>query len=394
MPDQESSTLPVLRARPGGPAERFAGRIGGSHPAATFFAALLLGFVVLAGLAILLGLVVTDVLVRDLGLGGADQDAVEQTRRGAVLVPDRRRLRRRVHGRRPAAAGPRRPGRARRRLQARLARRRLRGLRALRRVRHLPRRLDGDPARAPRRQAPRGPARGRELPVRPHGRVARRLRRARAAPHHAGEGRAGADRPLGAGRDPPALRRLLAHVPGHAPPARRDERPAHRRGRDHRPAVRLPLGRGRGPRPGPCARPAARPPASRRPREGRGRRTRREGARRRAARAAARARGGGDRRSALVRGAQGQEGAQAGAPRAGRGRGARVRLGRRRHRAPLHRRAGGRGRAAGRAPRRHGEPLRDEPRHPGGHRAGGRGRAARRRAGASTSAASPASASP
>jgi membrane-associated phospholipid phosphatase len=78
MPNTESSTLPVLRARTGGPAERFAGMIGGSHPAATFFAALLLGFAVLAGLATLLGLVVTDVLVRDLGLGGADQDAVEQ----------------------------------------------------------------------------------------------------------------------------------------------------------------------------------------------------------------------------------------------------------------------------------------------------------------------------
>ena len=63
MPNEESSTLPVLRARPGGPAERFAGLIGGSHPAATFFAALLLGFAVLAGLAILLGLFVTDVLV-------------------------------------------------------------------------------------------------------------------------------------------------------------------------------------------------------------------------------------------------------------------------------------------------------------------------------------------
>jgi membrane-associated phospholipid phosphatase len=78
MPNTESSTLPVLRARTDGPAERFAGMIGGSHPAATFFAALLLGFAVLAGLATLLGLVVTDVLVRDLGLGGADQDAVEQ----------------------------------------------------------------------------------------------------------------------------------------------------------------------------------------------------------------------------------------------------------------------------------------------------------------------------
>jgi len=78
MPKTESSTLPVLRARPGGPAERFAGMIGGSHPAATFFAALVLGYVVLAGLAILLGLLVTDVLVGQLGLGGPDQSAVEE----------------------------------------------------------------------------------------------------------------------------------------------------------------------------------------------------------------------------------------------------------------------------------------------------------------------------
>ena len=40
MPERDPSTLPVLRARPGGPAERFAGLLGGSHPAATFFAAL------------------------------------------------------------------------------------------------------------------------------------------------------------------------------------------------------------------------------------------------------------------------------------------------------------------------------------------------------------------
>jgi undecaprenyl-diphosphatase len=78
MPEKESSTLPVLRARPGGPAERFAGLLGGSHPAATFFAALVAGYLVLAGLAILLGLVVTDVLIGSLGFGGPDQRAVEE----------------------------------------------------------------------------------------------------------------------------------------------------------------------------------------------------------------------------------------------------------------------------------------------------------------------------
>lgn len=43
---------PVLQARPGGPAERFAGALGGKHPALVFFAAAIAGLVVLAGLAI------------------------------------------------------------------------------------------------------------------------------------------------------------------------------------------------------------------------------------------------------------------------------------------------------------------------------------------------------
>src|SRR5215210_7356552 len=69
--------VPVLQARPGGPAERFAGFMGGKHPAAVFFAALLAGFVVLGGLAILLGLLVTDVLLHTGGIGRADESAVE-----------------------------------------------------------------------------------------------------------------------------------------------------------------------------------------------------------------------------------------------------------------------------------------------------------------------------
>src|SRR5215207_11178540 len=77
MTNTNSSTLPVLRARPGGPAERFAAAVGRSHTALTFFAALLLGYALLAGLAILLGLFVTEVLAGPLGLGGADQSAIE-----------------------------------------------------------------------------------------------------------------------------------------------------------------------------------------------------------------------------------------------------------------------------------------------------------------------------
>jgi membrane-associated phospholipid phosphatase len=68
---------PVLQARPGGPAERFAGALGGKHPAAVFFAAAIAGFVVLAGLAILLGLLLTDVLLNTGGIGRADESAIE-----------------------------------------------------------------------------------------------------------------------------------------------------------------------------------------------------------------------------------------------------------------------------------------------------------------------------
>jgi membrane-associated phospholipid phosphatase len=73
---RDDGVVPVLQARPRGPAERFAGSMHGKHPAAVFFAAVLAGFAVLAGLAILLGLVVTDVLVRTGGIGRADESAV------------------------------------------------------------------------------------------------------------------------------------------------------------------------------------------------------------------------------------------------------------------------------------------------------------------------------
>ena len=69
--------VPVLRARAGGPAERFAARIGVRHPAAVFFAALLAGFVVLAGVSALLGLLVTDVLVRVDDVGRTDASTIK-----------------------------------------------------------------------------------------------------------------------------------------------------------------------------------------------------------------------------------------------------------------------------------------------------------------------------
>jgi membrane-associated phospholipid phosphatase len=55
--------VPVLGARDGGPAERFADRLRGRHPAAVFFAALLTGFAALAVISVALGLLVTDVLL-------------------------------------------------------------------------------------------------------------------------------------------------------------------------------------------------------------------------------------------------------------------------------------------------------------------------------------------
>jgi membrane-associated phospholipid phosphatase len=74
---RDDAVVPILEARPGGPAARFAGFMDGKHPAAVFFAAMLAGLVVLAGLAILLGLLVTDVLVHTGGIGRADESAVE-----------------------------------------------------------------------------------------------------------------------------------------------------------------------------------------------------------------------------------------------------------------------------------------------------------------------------
>jgi membrane-associated phospholipid phosphatase len=68
--------LPVLEARRGGPAERFAGRLRGRHPAAVFFAAVVAGFVVRGLVSIALGLLVTDVLLDIGGLRRADESFV------------------------------------------------------------------------------------------------------------------------------------------------------------------------------------------------------------------------------------------------------------------------------------------------------------------------------
>ena len=73
----EDRPVPVLGAAAGGPAERFADRMRGRHPAAVFFAALLTGFTAIALISIALGLLVTDVLLDVGGLRRADNSFVE-----------------------------------------------------------------------------------------------------------------------------------------------------------------------------------------------------------------------------------------------------------------------------------------------------------------------------
>ena len=54
---RDNGVVPILEARPGGAAQRFAAAMEGKHPAAVFFAAVLAGYLVLALLAVLLGIV-------------------------------------------------------------------------------------------------------------------------------------------------------------------------------------------------------------------------------------------------------------------------------------------------------------------------------------------------
>jgi membrane-associated phospholipid phosphatase len=68
--------VPVLDARPGGPAERLAGRLRRHRPATVFFVALLAGFAALAVISIGLGLLVTHVLLQTGGLARTDESAV------------------------------------------------------------------------------------------------------------------------------------------------------------------------------------------------------------------------------------------------------------------------------------------------------------------------------
>ena len=237
----------------------------------------------------------------------------------------------------------------------------LHAVRDLRRVGVVP----GDDARRRARPAscpsPGGARPDGELPLRPHRGDGRALRRP-AAPARI------VDRPslvLGA-RDrthdrPRALRRLGADVPRDAPPDRQ------RRGRDHGPPrARRSRCSPRARRPPPRTR--GTPHGARAREERRRDRPRRQDDRRRARGAAPRAAARRCRGSVLVRGAEEQVRARARRAGAGRRRGARVRVGRRRDGAAVRRRDGGEWRDDGDRPRGNREPVRLQPRDPAGHR--------------------------
>ena len=231
---------------------------------------------------------------------GRERGRVDRAR--AHRLPHRCLVGRLDGGWRAGAADPGWSDRDRLRDQAQVADRRVRRVRARGRVRDLPHVLDRRPARPAARRAAGGPAGRRELPVRPHRRVARRLLRPRAAAHvGVPEGRL-ARRGLGGRAPASGVRRLLAHLPRHAPPARPRRGRADRHRRGDGAAVRVPGRRRRRARarPGPGRRrgpPRADPSPCH---EGRGRRTRGEDARRRFAGAATRARQSGRRGAALV----------------------------------------------------------------------------------------------
>ena len=75
--------MPLLDARLGGPAEGFAERLRGHHPAAVFLAAIFAGLAILIVIGIGLGLLVTDVLLHTGSLERTDESFV------GTLVADR-----------------------------------------------------------------------------------------------------------------------------------------------------------------------------------------------------------------------------------------------------------------------------------------------------------------
>jgi membrane-associated phospholipid phosphatase len=74
--DLDARAAPILATRPGDIAGRFAKALGWRHPAAVFFIALIGGILVLAGISVLLGLLVTHVLVTSFGLDAPDENFI------------------------------------------------------------------------------------------------------------------------------------------------------------------------------------------------------------------------------------------------------------------------------------------------------------------------------
>jgi membrane-associated phospholipid phosphatase len=68
-----TSTVSVLRARQGGPAERLAHSLGGVHPTVVFAIAMLAGLAVIAAASIGLGVLVTQVVEPSWGIGAAGE---------------------------------------------------------------------------------------------------------------------------------------------------------------------------------------------------------------------------------------------------------------------------------------------------------------------------------
>jgi undecaprenyl-diphosphatase len=69
----EATSVPLLEARPGGPAQAVGDRLERHHPATVFTVAMVAGYVLLAALAVGLGFLLVDVLLPFDGLGRADE---------------------------------------------------------------------------------------------------------------------------------------------------------------------------------------------------------------------------------------------------------------------------------------------------------------------------------
>jgi membrane-associated phospholipid phosphatase len=69
----ETSPAPLLEPAPAGPAARFAQAVGETHPVRVFLAAALGGYVLLVGLMVALGFLLTKVLLRSHGLSARDE---------------------------------------------------------------------------------------------------------------------------------------------------------------------------------------------------------------------------------------------------------------------------------------------------------------------------------